>query len=118
MAACAGEVAALHKPEGLTPPRPRGTIHDMAVLAVLLVLVVVGYLASLRLHPNRACRSCGGSGNHRGSIYKYSQRSCTSCGGNGRRGRLGVRVLHGRAHVWGERKPAETAAERSRNLGR
>lgn len=90
----------------------------MGYLAILALIALVAYLVSLRLHPNRACRACKGTGRHRGSVFKYAQRSCTSCGGNGRRGRLGVRVIHGGARVWGETRPERTTEERGRNLGR
>lgn len=90
----------------------------MAVIIGIVAIAVAGYLVSLRLHPMRACRACGGSGRHRGSVYRYSTRGCTSCGGNGRRARLGVNVFHRGGHVWGERAPAETVAKRGRNLGR
>jgi DnaJ-class molecular chaperone len=90
----------------------------MGALIVLAIIVVIGYLVSLRLHPWHACRSCGGRGHHRGAVFKYARRACTSCGGNGRRARLGVRVFHGGRQVWGERAPAATVEERSKNLGR
>jgi DnaJ-class molecular chaperone len=85
---------------------------------VLGIIVVIGYLASLRLHPWHACRRCRGRGHHRGAVFKYATRACTSCGGNGRRARLGVRVFHGGRHVWGERVPAAVVEDRGKNLGR
>jgi DnaJ-class molecular chaperone len=90
----------------------------MGTLIVLGIIVVVGYLVSLRLHPLHACRRCGGRGHHRGAVFKYSRRACTSCGGNGRRARLGVRMFHGGRQVWGERVPAAVSEERAKNLGR
>jgi hypothetical protein len=92
-----------------------GAMGDLILIALV---VLVGYLVSLRLHPWRNCRPCKGTGRHRGALYKYSQRSCTACGGNGRRGRLGVRVIHSGARVWGETRPERTVEERGRNLGR
>ena len=85
---------------------------------MLAIIVVFGYLVSLRLHPWRACRGCRGRGHHRGAVFKYATRQCTSCGGNGRRARLGLRVLHPGRQVWGERAPAATIEKRSKNLGR
>jgi DnaJ-class molecular chaperone len=90
----------------------------MGTLIVLVIIVVVGYLVSLRLHPWHPCRRCRGRGNHRGAVFKYAGRNCTSCGGNGRRARLGVRVFHGGRQVWGERAPAAASEERGKNLGR
>ncbi|HEY6749475.1 MAG TPA: hypothetical protein VI357_27625 [Mycobacteriales bacterium] len=54
------------------------------VLMIIIVVIVGGYLVSGYLHPFRPCRSCKGTGVHRGSIYRRSTRSCTSCGGRGR----------------------------------
>jgi hypothetical protein len=89
---------------------------DVLVGAVLTFFVL--YLISLRLHPWRNCRKCGGAGKHRGAMFSYAHRSCTRCGGNGRRARLGVRVFHGGGKVWGERKPEEASARRAKNFGR
>jgi hypothetical protein len=90
----------------------------MGTLLIIGAIALLAYLASLRLHPFRGCRHCGGTGRHRGQVFSYAQRSCTSCGGNGRRGRLGVRVLHGGAKVWGERRPEAAAERRAGRLGR
>ncbi len=91
----------------------------MGTLAVLLIIAVVAYLISLRRHPlGRDCRRCGGSGEHRGFIFRYATRACTRCGGRPRRARLGIRVLHGSGPVWGESEPAKAAAARARNHGR
>jgi DnaJ-class molecular chaperone len=90
----------------------------MGTLIVPALIVVIGYLLSLRLHPWHKCRRCRGRGHHTGAVFKYSRRACTSCGGNGRRARLGVRVFHGGRQVWGERVPAAVSEERGKNLGR
>jgi len=90
----------------------------MGDLILIALIALAAYLISLRLHPWRRCRPCNGSGRHRGALFTYATRACTACGGNGRRGRLGVRVIHGGARVWGETRPERTAEERGRNLGR
>ena len=91
----------------------------MGTLAVIALVVVVGYLISLRLHPlGRICKRCRGTGIQKGFIFRYSHRRCTKCGGNQVRGRYGLRTLHRGGQVWGERKPAEAAARRARNFGR
>ena len=67
---------------------------------VFLVLVLGGYLLSLRLHPFRSCPACKGrraAGRHHGSFYTYSHRRCRRCGGTNRQERLGTRVGLGRA---------------------
>lgn len=90
----------------------------MGALLVIVLLVVAGYLISLRQHPRgRQCRKCGGSGLQRGLIFRYSHRDCTRCGGRGGRARIGLRILKP-GQVWGERAPAEAAAKRGENWGR
>ncbi|HST64239.1 MAG TPA: hypothetical protein VLM05_03530 [Mycobacteriales bacterium] len=54
------------------------------VLVTIIVVIGGGYLVSGFLHPFRPCRSCKGTGVHRGSIYRTSVRNCAACGGRGR----------------------------------
>jgi hypothetical protein len=63
-----------------------GEVWVVVVLAVVVYLV--GYAISIRLHPYRPCRSCGQSGKHRGAVFTRSFRSCRRCGGSGRELRL------------------------------
>ncbi|WP_329258714.1 hypothetical protein OG417_21280 [Actinoallomurus sp. NBC_01490] len=42
------------------------------------------YRASIARHPYRNCRTCHGSGKHRGAVFKSAFRPCDACGGNGR----------------------------------
>jgi hypothetical protein len=96
------------------------TCHNrgMAAIIILLVLAIISYLISLSRHPRgRACRKCGGSGVHRGLIFRYAIRDCTRCGGRPGRARIGIRILRP-GHLWGERVPAEAAAKRAENWGR
>ncbi|HEX9543371.1 MAG TPA: hypothetical protein VGA04_35080 [Streptosporangiaceae bacterium] len=64
----------------------------MGWLVTLVVLFVVGYLVSLRLHPFRKCPACNGTGRHFGGFYTNSQRRCSRCGGGSRQERLGTRL--------------------------
>ena len=66
------------------------TVVIVAVLAVALAAVL--YAVSLRLHPRRSCRACGGSGKTRDRIWRAARGTCPKCLG-GQRPRLGVRVL-------------------------
>lgn len=61
-----------------------------SALVGLVAVILVGYLVSGFLHPFRACRSCGGTGVHRGAIYRRASRNCASCGGKGRFRRVGA----------------------------
>lgn len=60
------------------------------VLLIVIGVIVGGYLLSGFLHPFRPCRSCGGSGVHKGSVYRRATRNCTTCGGKGRFRRVGA----------------------------
>jgi hypothetical protein len=60
------------------------------LLVIVILVVGGGYLLSAFLHPFRPCRSCKGTGVHRGSIYRNASRACTSCGGRGRFRRAGA----------------------------
>src|SRR5436190_445474 len=44
------------------------------------ISVAVLYLVSLGRHSNRRCRSCGGTGRHRGAMFIWGDRLCTRCG--------------------------------------
>jgi len=65
----------------------------MVVLVLLLIVVVGGYLVSLRLFPLTYCRTCGGSRRSPGSSRKRFA-MCRSCGGTGRKRRLGARLMN------------------------
>ena len=69
--------------------------HEGGTSARGLLLLIVGslifgaaYRTSLRLHPYRNCRSCNGSGKHRGALFVRSFRACDACGGTGRQLRV------------------------------
>ena len=67
----------------------------MGWLIVLGVLVAIGYLISLRLHPFTrcpACRGLGTPGRPRGYFYGYAHRRCRRCAGTNRQERLGTRL--------------------------
>jgi hypothetical protein len=63
-------------------------------LGAVAILILVGYLASVYLHPFRSCRWCKASGKHWGAIYAYSHRPCVHCGGSGRRPRFGTKFVN------------------------
>lgn len=66
----------------------------MQLLVIVLLLLAVGYAASIYLHPYVQCEACKGSGRHRGSVFNYGFRPCHKCSGVGRKQRLGARVLN------------------------
>jgi hypothetical protein len=83
---------------------------------VIAIIAAVVYYISLHLHPDRDCRTCGGTGRHRGWVFLWTRRQCTDCAGQGRHRRLGNVILHSNRDVLGERN-ANKAKER-RNLPR
>jgi len=63
------------------------------VTALLVAVVVAGYLVHLYRHPFKACGRCKGRKTNRGSSRR-SWGKCKGCGGTGERQRLGSRQLH------------------------
>jgi hypothetical protein len=61
-------------------------------LGALVLLGLLGYRVSVRLHPYRRCRRCRGVGKHFGAVFGFAMRPCRGCAGLGRKPRLGARV--------------------------
>lgn len=57
------------------------------------VMLGVGYLLSLWLHPYTKCEACKGTGRHSGAVFGYAYRPCQKCSGGSRKQRLGARLL-------------------------
>jgi hypothetical protein len=65
-------------------------IHTLlGSLAVTGGLFAVLYPFSLNRRPFRTCRTCKGTGRHRGAVFLYAHRQCPACGGSGRHRRWG-----------------------------
>jgi DnaJ-class molecular chaperone len=60
------------------------------LLIGFVAVVALGYFASTYLHPFRPCGTCGGTGVHKGSVYRRASRNCAACGGKGRFRRAGA----------------------------
>jgi hypothetical protein len=87
-----------------------------------LILATVGlfvvYLASLRVHPrvrHTGWRSCGGTGEQRGTVFTWTFRKCPGCSG-GRVIRRGAAVW-GAPHVKHEHAEAKQARAGARSNG-
>jgi hypothetical protein len=76
------------------------------------ISVAVLYLVSLGRHSNRRCRSCGGTGRHRGAMFTWGDRLCTRCGGQSRHRRWGVQAFYPEGKTWAERSAAKAKKRR------
>jgi hypothetical protein len=75
----------------------------------------VCYWLSLHRHPFRVCRRCGGTGRHRGTMFRWSHRACTACGGSPRHRRWGVQLFHNAPtdkQTWAERAAKQAGGRR------
>ena len=53
-------------------------------LALVVVLIGVGYYWSLKLNPWVMCSKCHGTPRLKGLVFKHVQRVCPRCAGTGR----------------------------------
>lgn len=60
-------------------------------LLLTLVIFTLGYFASCKIWPFKACRTCDGTGKLR-SPFIRAIRHCPPCGGTGLRPRIGLRA--------------------------
>jgi DnaJ-class molecular chaperone len=65
------------------------------MLVLIVVIIAVGYLVSLRIHPLRKCPRCNMSGRHFGAVFPGSYRRCRRCQGRGQLDRVGTQVFYG-----------------------
>jgi hypothetical protein len=84
--------------------------------AVAAIVVFIGYVISLVLHPRTRCWACGGTGRQRGALFSYAERQCTTCGGQARHRRWGSRAISSGQQVWAERAAARARQRASRPL--
>lgn len=80
------------------------------------VAAILAYLISLRIHPHRDCRKCGGTGRHRGWLFGFSHRPCSECGGQSRHRRTGNVILSRSKPVLAERRADAAGQRRNRPL--
>jgi DnaJ-class molecular chaperone len=65
------------------------------MLLLVIVVIAVGYLVSLRMHPLRKCPRCNMSGRHYGAFFTSAYRRCRRCEGKGQLDRVGTQVFWG-----------------------
>jgi hypothetical protein len=80
------------------------------------IVVFVGYIISIQIHPHRLCRACNGTGRHSGSIWAYGNRPCGVCGSAGRHRRWGTQFFYAGKQVRAEARSSTAAKRRARPL--
>jgi hypothetical protein len=60
-------------------------------LVFIVILVGVGYVASLYLNPYVKCSKCKGKVTSKGWVFNYSHHVCSRCHGTGQQPRWGTR---------------------------
>jgi DnaJ-class molecular chaperone len=65
----------------------------VGIFILIIIVTVVGYFVSLRIHQLTRCGLCKGTGRHSGGVYTYASRRCRKCGGSGRKERFGKRFF-------------------------
>jgi len=91
-----------------------GRGHPVPSLVSYAVIIAVCYAVSLARHPNRRCRTCGGSGRQKGAMFTWGDRVCVSCGGQSRHRRWGVQLFYPQSRTSAERARAEAGRRRGR----
>jgi DnaJ-class molecular chaperone len=74
---------------------PREQNRSSTMLVLVIVIIAVGYVVSVRIHPLRKCPRCNMSGRHFGAVFKGSYRRCRRCDGRGQLDRVGTQVFYG-----------------------
>ena len=87
-----------------------------AATIIAVIVLILGYLLSIQFHPHTACRRCGGSGRHAGSVWAYGNRPCGACGGQARHRRWGAQFFHRDKQVRAEARASVATKRRSRPL--
>jgi DnaJ-class molecular chaperone len=62
-------------------------------IVLVLILIGVGYVASLYLNPYVTCTKCQGKSMSKGWVFNYSHHICSRCQGTGQQPRWGTRFL-------------------------
>jgi hypothetical protein len=85
----------------------------VALGLTIAAVVAVIYYFSLHFHPDRDCRTCNGTGRHRGYVFLWTRRQCRDCAGAGRHRRLGNVILHPNRDVLFERSANKSKGRRN-----
>lgn len=63
-------------------------------LLVLGLVLLVGWIVSLRLNPWVKCSKCHGQPKTQGAFYGYAHHICDKCGGKGQQVRFGRKLFN------------------------
>jgi hypothetical protein len=83
-------------------------------LLTYVVIIAISYAVSLGRFGNRRCRTCGGSGRQKATMFPWADRICTRCGGQSRHRRWGTQLLYQERRTPAEDAAAEARKRRSR----
>ena len=72
-------------------------------LLAILLMFTLGYVASCKIWPFKACRTCEGTGKLR-SPFIRAIRHCPPCGGTGLRPRIGLKAWNASRRVQRENR--------------
>jgi DnaJ-class molecular chaperone len=90
-----GQLALIGEPGAGTGGFRAGRKRSSTMVVLIIVIIAVGYLVSLRIHPLRKCPRCNMSGRHFGTFFTGSYRRCRRCQGRGQLDRVGTQVFYG-----------------------
>ncbi len=75
----------------------------MTEVFLVLVLLVVGYLVSLKLNPYVRCSRCRNQPKSKGWVFRNAHHVCSKCQGTGQQLRFGRRFIFRRPVSPGDR---------------
>ena len=65
----------------------------MAEVILVLVILIGGYVLSLKLNPWVRCSRCNNNPKRKGWVFGYAHHICPKCQGTGQQPRFGSRLI-------------------------
>lgn len=91
-------------------------VAHSVVIGVIWLVLMLGYVVSVLIHPRSRCTHCNGTGELRGSIFTWTFRRCGQCQGGRiiRRGATSIGLPHVRQQAGAQRRARENTSTRQR----